>query len=124
MKIVTIIARILLALVFLVFGANGFFRFLPTPPLPSGLAGDFLKVFFESGYVYVVSAFQVLGGLLVLIGLWVPLGLTILAPIIINIWSFHCLMAPQGIAPAVVVTLLELFLLWRYRLAFAGLLRS
>src|SRR5882762_10305837 len=111
MKIATVIARVLLGLIFVVFGSNAFLHFIPMPPLPQNLAGDFLKVFFASGYVY-------------LIGRFVPLGLTILAAIIFNILVFHILMAHEGFPPALVVTVLELFLLWRYRDAFAGLLRA
>ena len=123
MKIVTIIARILLGLIFLFFGSNGFLHFLPMPPLPQGVTGEYLHAFFASGYVYVISGFQVAGGLLLLIGRFVPLGLTILAAIIVNIWTFHLLMAPEGLPPAVVVTILELFLVWSYRDRFAGILR-
>jgi uncharacterized membrane protein YphA (DoxX/SURF4 family) len=123
MKIATIVARILLGLIFVVFGSNAFLRFLPMPPLPQGVAGEYLHAFFASGYVYVIGGFQVIGGLLLLIGRFVPLGLTILAAIIINIWCFHLLMAPEGLPPAILVTILELFLVWRYRNAFAGILR-
>ena len=124
MKVATIIARVLLGLVFVVFDSNAFLHFIPTPPLPQNLAGDFLKVFFASGYVYVIGAMQLVGGLFLLVGFFVPLGLTILAAIIFNILVFHTLMAPEGFPPALVVTVLELFLLWRYRDAFAGLLRT
>jgi putative oxidoreductase len=123
MKIATVIARILLGLIFVVFGSNAFLHFLPMPPLPQNLAGEYLHAFSASGYVYVIGGLQVIGGLLLLIGRFVPLGLTILGAIIVNIWLFHLLMAPEGIPPAIVVTVLELFLLWRYRDAFAGLLR-
>ena len=123
MKILTIIARILLGLIFVFFGSNGFLHFLPMPPLPQGVTGEYLHAFFASGYVYVISGFQVAGGLLLLIGRFVPLGLTILAAIIVNIWVFHLLMAPEGLPPAVVVTILELFLVWSYRASFAGILR-
>ena len=123
MKVLTIIVRILLGLVFVLFGSNAFLRFLPMPPLPQGVAGEYLHAFFASGYVYVVGGFQVIGGLLLLIGRFVPLGLTILAAIIVNIWAFHLLMAPEGVPPAVVVTILELFLVWSYRDRFAGILR-
>ena len=123
MKILTIIARILLGLIFVFFGSNGFLHFLPMPPLPQGVTGEYLHAFFASGYVYVISGFQVVGGLLLLIGRFVPLGLTILAAIIVNIWTFHLLMAPEGLPPAVVVTILELFLVWSYRDRFAGILR-
>jgi uncharacterized membrane protein YphA (DoxX/SURF4 family) len=121
MKIATIIARVLLGLIFVVFGSNAFLRFLPMPPLPEGVAGEYLHAFFASGYVYVIGGFQVIGGLLLLIGRFVPLGLTILAAIIINIWCFHLLMAPEGLPPAILVTILELFLVWRYRDAFVGI---
>jgi hypothetical protein len=93
------------------------------PPLPQGVAGEYLHAFFASGYVYVIGSFQVIGGLLLLIGRFVPLGLTILGAVIVNIWAFHLLMAPEGLPPAIVVTILELFLLWRHRDAFAGILR-
>jgi uncharacterized membrane protein YphA (DoxX/SURF4 family) len=122
MKVLSIIARILLGLIFVFFGSNGFLHFLPMPPLPQGVTGEYLHAFFASGYVYVISGFQVVGGLLLLIGRFVPLGLTILAAIIVNIWAFHLLMAPEGLPPAVVVTILELFLVWSYRASFAGIL--
>ena len=123
MKIATIIARILLGLIFVFFGSNGFLHFLPMPPPPQGVTGEYLHSFFASGYVYVISGFQLIGGLLLLIGRFVPLGLTILAAIIVNIWTFHLLMAPEGLPPAVVVTILQLFLVWSYRDRFAGILK-
>src|SRR2546427_6823510 len=124
MKIATLIARILLGLIFVVFGSNAFLHFIPMPPIPQNLAGDFLKVFLASGYVYVIGGLQVFGGLLLLIGRFVPLGLTILGAIIVNIWVFHILMAPEGLPPAIVITVLELFLVFQYRAAFAGLVRA
>ena len=123
MKILTTIVRIFLGLAFVIFGANAFLRFIPMPPPPPNLAGDFLKVFFASGYVYFIGGFQFVAGLLLFIGRFVPLALTILAGMVINILIFHILMAPEGFGPAIVVTVLELFLLWRYRAAFAPLLR-
>jgi len=122
-KIATVIARILLGLIFVFFGSNAFLHFLPMPPLPQGVAGEYLHAFFASGYVNVIGGFQVIGGLLLLIGRFVPFGLTILGAVIVNIWAFHLLMAPEGLPPAVVVTILELFLLWSYRDRFAGILR-
>src|SRR4029453_8203349 len=123
MKIATIIARILLGLMFVVFGSNFFFNFIPAPPPPAGLAGDYFKVFAASGYMYIVGALQLLSGLLLLIGRFVPLALTILAAMIFNILVFHVLMAPEGLAMAIVVTVLELFLVWSYRDRFEGILR-
>jgi len=123
MKILTIIARIFLGLVFVVFGSNAFLHFIPTPPPPEGLAGLYVKAFIESGYANVIGGMQVIAGLFLLIGRFVPLGLIILAAIIFNIWAFHILMAPEGFSPAAVVTLLWAFLVWQYREQFAGLLR-
>lgn len=123
MKIATVIARILLGLIFVFFGSNAFLHFIPMPPLPQGVSGEYLHAFFASGYVYVIGGLQVIGGLLLLIGRFVPLGLTILGAIIVNIWLFHILMAPEGFGPAIVVTFLEFFLVWRYREAFAGIMR-
>ena len=123
MKVATIIARVLLGLIFVVFGSNAFLRFLPMPPLPKGITGEYLHAFFKSGYVYAIGGLQVIGGLLLLVGRFVPLGLTILGAIIVNIWLFHILMAPElgGMMPAVLVTILELFLVWQYRAAFKGI---
>src|SRR6476620_12013293 len=122
MKVATVIARILLGLIFVVFGSNAFLQFLPMPPLPQGVTGEYLHAFFASGYVYVIGGLQVIGSLLLLIGRFVPLGLTIIVEIIVNIWIFHLLMAPEGVPPAIIVTILELFLVWRYRDAFKGIL--
>jgi putative oxidoreductase len=77
-----------------------------------------------SHYLYVIGALQVAGGVLLLIGRQVPLGLTLLAPVIVNILCFHVLMAPAGLPLAIVVSLLALFLLWRYRDHFAGLVKN
>ena len=68
-----------------------------------------------------VGALQVVGGILLLTGRWVPLGLTLLGPVIVNILGFHILMEPAGLPPAIVVSVLALFLLWRLRASFAGI---
>ena len=124
MKIATIISRTLLGLVFVVFGLNMFLHFIPSPPPPEGPARDFVMALFVSHYLYVVGAVQVVGGLILLSGRWVPLGLTLLGPVIVNILCFHVLMAPSGLPMAIVVSALALFLLWRYREHFAGLVKN
>jgi putative oxidoreductase len=121
MKVVTVIARIVLGLIFVVFGSNAFLHFIPMGPPPHGLAGEYLHVFIASGHVYVIGALQTIIGILLLIGRFVPLSLTILAAIIFNIWLFHILVASANFEPAIVVTILELFLVWRYRDAFRGI---
>ena len=123
MKIATIIARILLGLVFVVFGSNIFLHFIPMPPQKPSLATDFSKALMESHYMYVVGFCQVAGGLILLTGRFIPLGLTLLGPVIVNILCFHIFMNHQGWQVASVVAALALFLLWRHRANFAGLLK-
>ena len=122
MKIATVIARVLLGLMFVVFGSNGFLHFLPMPPMP-GHAGEFIGAMYATGYLKVIAALQVVGGALLLLGRWVPLGLTLLGPIIVNILLFHVFLAREGLPMAGVVCVLALFLAASYRSAFAGLLR-
>ena len=124
MKIATIIARILLGLAFVVFGVFPFLTFLPQPPPPPGLAGDYVKVFIASHYAQVIGVMQFLSGLMILSGKFVPLGLTILAAILFNIWAFHLLMEPAGIIPGAVATLLWGIVFWSYRERFAGILSA
>jgi uncharacterized membrane protein YphA (DoxX/SURF4 family) len=123
MKILIIIARILFGLIFVVFGLNTFLHFINMPP-PQGLAGDFMKALFASHYCYVVAILQIAGGALLLLGRFVPLGLTLLGPVIVNILLFHIFLEPKGLPLAVVVSALALFLLWAYRSAFRGLIQS
>jgi hypothetical protein len=122
MKIATIIARSLLGLIFVVFGSNMFLHFIPMPPPPEGPAREFMTAMFLSHYLYVVGAFQVVGGLLLFTSRWSALGLTLVGPVIVNILCFHVLMAPAGLPMAIVVSALALFLLWNYRKNFAGIL--
>jgi len=124
MRIVTVIARSLLGLIFVVFGSNMFLHFIPMPPPPEGPARDFMTALFVSRYLYIVGALQVVGGLLLFTGRWTPLGLTLVGPVIVNIVCFHALMAPAGLPMAITVSALAVFLLWRHRENFAGLLEA
>jgi hypothetical protein len=108
MKILTNVSRFLLGFIFLVFGLNGFLHFIPMPP--SGVAGQFLGAMFVSKYLLVVSALQVISGALLLVDCYVPLALTILGPIIVNILLFHSLMSPSGLGLAIFVKLAAGFL--------------
>ena len=121
MKIVTLIARILLGLVFLVFGLNGFLNFLNTGPAPTGLAGQFLGALILSHYYWVVAALQIAGGALLLVNRFVPLALVLPGPIIVNIICFHVFMNPSGAPPAAVVTVLWLIVFYRNRQHFSGI---
>ncbi len=124
MKIVILIARSLLGLIFVVFGLNLFLNFIPLPPPPEGPARDFMMALFVSHYLYVVGALQVAGGALLLIGRKVALGLTLLGPVIVNILLFHLLLDPAGLPMALVVSVLALMVLWSQRVVFAGLVKG
>ena len=120
MKIASLIARLLLGLIFLTFGLNGFLHFIPTPP-PSGVAGQFFAALVASPYWMVIFATQVIGGVLLLVGRFVPLALVILGPVIVNIISFHAFMAPAGLPLAAVVTALWVVVAVRNKQHLAGL---
>jgi putative oxidoreductase len=121
MKIAALIARILLGLIFFVFGLNGFLHFMPMGPMPTGDAGQFIGAMFHSHYIFFVSAIQVIGGALMLAGRYVPLALIILGPVIVNILLYHCLMFPKGIGLALVVTVLWFIVAYSRRENLAGI---
>ena len=124
MKIIVLIARILLGAIFVFFGSNLLFHFIPNPPMPPSPMKDLMTVLFSTHYIEVVGFFQVLGGLLVLINRFVPLGLIILAAEIENILTTHIFVAHgNGLFPLpIVVVLLWLLVFWRVRSSFAGVL--
>ena len=115
-------ARVILGLLFLVFGINYFIPFLPSPPSPA--AGQaFLGALFQAGYMFpMIKTCEILGGLLVLVGL-VPIGLLILTPVVVNIFAYHIFMAPNQLPLGLVIVLLMAFLAWSYRAHFCPLFR-
>jgi uncharacterized membrane protein YphA (DoxX/SURF4 family) len=121
MKYVIIIARVLLGLVFVVFGSNAFLHFIPVPPM-EGQAGAFITALISSGYIYVIAMLQILGGLCLLIGSrFVAPGLMLLGPVIVNIVLYHIFLDHVANPVAIVVALLALFLLWVYRFKFPAI---
>ena len=121
MKILTLIARLLLGLIFVVFGLNGFLNFLSMGPMPSGLAGQFVGALVLSHYFWVVAALQVAGGALLLVNRFVPLALVLLGPVIVNIILYHVFLNPTGIALAIVVAILWLIVFYAHRQHFSGI---
>jgi putative oxidoreductase len=120
MKIAALIARYLLGLIFLIFGANKFHMFIPIPPA-TGAAAQFMGTMFTTHMMLVVAALEVIGALLLLIGRYVPLGLVLLGPIVINIVLFHAFMEPSGVPFALVLAVLWLLVFAYHRAAFAGI---
>src|ERR1700686_574525 len=120
MRTVSLIARYLVGVIFLVVGLNGFLNFIPLPP-PGGIAGQFMGVLYASHYLWVIFGFQVIAGVLLLVNRYVPLAVAMLAPVIVNILTFHALMAPSGLPLALIVAVLWALIFVDVRPAFAGL---
>ena len=123
MKITSTISRYLLGLIFLVFGLNGFLQFLHMPP-PSGLAAQFLGAMFVSHYLRVIFILELVPAILLLINRYVPLALTLLGPVVVNILIFHLLMLPSGLPIAGLTVVLWLLVFYPVRSAFAGLFQA
>jgi uncharacterized membrane protein YphA (DoxX/SURF4 family) len=118
-------ARILLGLIFFVFGLNFFFHFLPQPSAPPAAAAAFAGAMFATGYLFVlVKVVEVASGLLLLVGRFVPLALALLAPVVVNIIMFHAFLAPAGLPVPILVLALELGLAWSYRDAYRPMLAA
>jgi hypothetical protein len=127
MKHAPTIAAGLLGLIFVVFGLNFFFKFIPIPAAPEGSPpAMFLGAMYLTGYLAFIKVLEILGGLLVAIPKTRNIGLLVLAPIIVNILAFQVfLVKGAGLADPVIIliTILPLFLLWTARKSFATLLR-
>lgn len=121
MKITSLIARYLLGLMFTVFGLNGFFHFIPQPPPANPLALQFFVAIGTSHFAEFFFAVQLVGGLLLLSGFFIPLALTLLAAELYNILAFHLTLSP-GIAPALVACVLWILVFTQYRDSFKAVL--
>ena len=120
MKILTHLSRVLLGLMFLVFGLNGFLHFIPAA-MPTGVAGQFVGSMFVSHYLVAVFGLELIAGLLLLANRFIVLAIAILAPVLVNIVLFHAFMAPEGFALAVIAVALWSVLFVRERAAFSAL---
>ncbi len=124
MKIAATIARYLLGLIFTVFGLNGFLNFIKQPPPTNPLVIHFFTAVAVSHYAYMFFAFQLIAGLLLLSGYFVPLALTILAAELVNILTYHATMDPGGFAPGILALVLWLIVFAQYRESFAPIFRA
>ena len=121
MKYAIIIVRVLLGLMFVVFGSNAFLHFIPMPPM-QGDAGAFIGALANSGYIHVIGALQVVGGLCLLIGSrFVAPGLILLGPVIVNIVLYHIFLDRSGLPMAICISIFAFFLLWIYRHKFPAI---
>lgn len=121
-RIATLVVRSLLGLAFVVFGLNFFFNFMPMPPL-SGPPANFMGALFATGYMFpMIKGVEVIGGLMLLTGRFVPLGLLFLAPIVVNIAAFHVFLTPGEIGMSAVFVAMLAFLGYAYRGSFRSVL--
>jgi uncharacterized membrane protein YphA (DoxX/SURF4 family) len=123
MRIAIIIARVLLGLVFFAAGLFSILKFGKMGGMPAD-ATTFMTLMTTHNYTTFVSLFMLIGGLLLLVGRFVPLGLVLLGPILVNILLFHILFQVSGVITGAVCTVLEVFLIWAYRSSFRGLFAS
>ena len=121
MKIAALIARLLLGLVFVVFGLNGFLHFIPMGAMPTGAAGQFIGALAATHFIHVVFAIQLICGILFLINRFVPLAMTLIAPVIVNILLYHGFYEPSGLMPGALAAVCWIVLFIRHRSAFAGI---
>jgi putative oxidoreductase len=123
MKILTMVARILLGLMFVVFGLNVFLRFIPSQPMPSE-AQSLMGLMMAHGWFSFYAFVEMVGGAFVLFGRYVAIGLILLGAMIVNILLFHLTLAPSSIGPGVFAAILEAILLYEYRDSFKGILSA
>ncbi len=121
MNVVATICRVLLGLVFTVFGLNGFLHFIPQPPPASPTAVQYMTVMSVSHYFAFVFIVEVIAGVLLLAGRFIPLALALLAPVLVNIVLYHSLMDPSGLPVALFAAVLWAVLFYRFRFAFSGI---
>jgi putative oxidoreductase len=124
MKLAVTICRILFGFMFTGFGLNGFFHFIPQPPPANPLAVQYMTVLSTSHYFAFVFFVQIIAGLLLLSGRFIPLALALLAPVLVNILLYHSLLDPGGLPVAGFATILWIVLFYRFRAAYSGLFQS
>ena len=123
MKTAALVARILLGLMFMFFGLNMVLQFMHMAQ-PTGDAGALMGLMFMHRWITFYGFVEAAAGLMLLAGRFVPLGLTLLAGIVVNILLFHITLNPSGIGPGLVVGVLEAFLVYAYRASFASILAA
>jgi putative oxidoreductase len=123
MKNASTIARYLLGFVFLVFGLNGFLHFIPMPA-PTGLAGQYMGALYVSHYLSLIFLLQLVPAIMLLANRFVPLALTLLGPVVVNIFCYHAFMDTSGLPLALIIVVLWGLTFFGVRSAFAGLFRA
>ena len=123
MKAAATVARYLLGAGMVVFGLNAFLHFLPPPELPESGA-QFMGLLFGSGYFNFIAILKIAGGALLLLGRFVPLGLTLLGPILVNVLLFHISFDMAGIGLGLMFTVLWFLVFSCYKKSFHGIFEA
>jgi hypothetical protein len=124
MTVLEFAARFVLGGIFLVFAADYVFHFLPELPFTDA-GGRYLEALVATGFMFpLIKSVEVTGALLILHGRLAPLGVLIVAPVVLNIVLYHTVLDPNGSTVAWVLVVAEVFLLWRYRAAYRSLFTS
>lgn len=124
MKYPVLIARLILGLIFVVFGMNGFLQFIPMPPMSPEVTA-FMTALMNTGFIFpIVKGIEVLAGVMILSGFWLPLALILLSPILVVITGHHFMIAHDGYPMVIVILVLHCLLAWNYRAAFAPLFKN
>jgi putative oxidoreductase len=123
MKRLSLILKILLGLVFVVFGLNYFLHFIPAPPM-SGLPAQAMGVLAGSGWMTIVKVLEIALGAMLLANFYAPLALVLLAPITVNIAVFHALIHPEGLPMGIVLLIIHVILLFLHKSYYQGMLRA
>lgn len=125
MQKIFLAARLLLGLIFVVFGLNFFLHFIPMPPPGPQEAQDFLGALFKVGYMFpIIKVLEIVFGLALLAGIFVPLALIVLAPIVVNIALVHFILDRSGAPMAALLIVLMLVVAWAYRASFTPILKA
>jgi len=112
-------ARLLLGLLMLIGGVNGFYQFMEVPDFH-----PFMKILVESGYLYVVKALEVLVAFMLLSNKKVPLALVLITPVVVNIALFHLFLDPRNPVGGVLAVVLTSILLWQHREQFTSIVQA
>ncbi len=123
MKHLPLLARVVLGLIFAVFGVIGLFELGPQPEM-SEEAGAFMGAIMDTGYLWpVIKVTEIVCGVLLILGLFVPLALVVLAPIALNILLFHVFLAPEGSVIGIVILVLGLYIAHQHRESYSAVLQ-
>ena len=124
MKIAALISRLLLGLIFVVFGLNGFFNFMPMPEDIPLEAQFFTQALMSTGYMMAfIKGTEVVVGVLFLLNCFTPLALVVIAPISINIFLMHLFLAPSGLPIAIAINAMVVLLAWHHKEVFQPILK-